>query len=112
MRLLLPLFIGMALWSLAGWMAHPRELWDVTAFWPVWGVATVAAGALGLTRAARPLRDTALVFLPILGVLTISTLLSDRDAGLLPLGLAAVAVLALPGFLAATLAGHLKTRRQ
>ena len=104
--------LGIALWSYAGWSAHPRELWDVPAFWPVWAVAILLAGALGLTRDSRPLRDTGLLFLPILGVLTVSTLISGGNAGLLPLGIAAVAVLALPGFALARLAHRLTARRR
>lgn len=61
------LFIGIALWSLAGWAAFPRELWDVPGFWPVWGLAILGAGAVGLCRASHPLRDTALLFLPLSG---------------------------------------------
>ena len=97
MRTLLPFLIGTALWSYAGWSAHPRELWDVPAFQPVWLAATLAAGAFGVTRDSRPLRDTGLLFLPILGALTVTTLLTGGSASLLPLGLIMIAALALPG---------------
>lgn len=102
--------LGAALWSYAGWAAHPRELWDVGAFWPAWGLAVLAAGLLGLTRASRPLRDTGLLFLPILGVLTVQSLLTGGSASMFPLGLVAVAVLALPGWLLAALARRLRRR--
>jgi hypothetical protein len=97
MRTLLPFLIGTALWSYAGWSAHPRELWDVPAFQPVWLAATLAAGAFGVTRDSRPVRDTGLLFLPIFGALTVTTLLTGGSASLLPLGILAVVVLALPG---------------
>lgn len=107
----LALVLGTALWSVAGWFAHPREIWDVPAFWPVWGLAILFAGGLGLSRDSRPLRDTGLLFLPILGVLTISALLTGRGASLLPLGLVAVAVLALPGLGLSRLAQRLTASR-
>jgi hypothetical protein len=97
MRALLPLLLGTALWSYAGWSAHPHELWDVSAFQPVWLTATLAAGAFGVTRDSKPLNDTGLLFLPIFGVLTVTTLLNGGSASLLPLGILAVAVLSLPG---------------
>lgn len=108
----LALVLGAALWSVAGWLAHPRELWDVPAFWPVWGLAILCAGGLGLARDSRPLRDTGLLFLPILGVLAVSTLQSGGSASLLPLGLVAVAVLALPGLALAWLAQRLTITRR
>lgn len=97
MRALLPLLIGSALWSYAGWSAHPRELWDAPAFQPVWLIATLAAGMFGGTRDSKPMRDTGLIFLPIFGALTVSTLLTGGSASLLPLGILAVILLALPG---------------
>jgi hypothetical protein len=97
MRALLPLLLGTLVWSWAGWSAHPRELWDVPAFWQAWPVATGLAAAFGATRASHPLRDTAFLFLPILGVLTVSTGLTGGNASMLPLGILLVAALALPG---------------
>jgi hypothetical protein len=104
--------LGTALWSFAGWAAHPRELWDVGVFWPVWGGAILIAGALGLTRDSRPFRDSALLFLPMLGVLTAQTLLTGGSANLLPLGLVAFALLAAPGLMLARLAHRLTARRR
>jgi hypothetical protein len=112
MRALLPLMIGTALWSYAGWSAHPRELWDVPAFQPVWITATLAAAGFGLTRASRPLRDTALLFLPILGVLIVSTLLTGGSASMLPLGLVLIAALAVPGLALGWLANRLTAARR
>jgi hypothetical protein len=112
MRQLLPLLIGTALWSWAGWAAHPRELWDVPAFRPVWIAATLAAAAFGLTRDSRPLRDTGLLFLPILGVLTVSTVLTSGSASLLPLGLVLITALALPGLVLASVANRLTAGRR
>jgi hypothetical protein len=109
---LFALVSGTVLWSLAGWIAHPRELWDVGFFWPVWGVAILIAGALGLTRGSRPFPDTALVFLPLLGVLTVQTLVNGGSANLLPLGLVAFAILAAPGLILARLAYRLTARRR
>jgi hypothetical protein len=97
MRTLLPLLIGTALWSYAGWSAHPRELWDVSAFQPVWLIATLTAAGFGVTRDSKPMRDTGLIFLPIFGALTATTLLTGGSASLLPLGILAVVILALPG---------------
>jgi hypothetical protein len=102
------LALGAALWSFAGWMAYPRELWDVSGFWLVWGVAILIAGALGLTARSRPMRDTGFLFLPILGVLTVSTLLTGGSASLLPLGLIAIVILALPGWVLARFVRRLR----
>lgn len=110
MRALLPLLLGTILWSFAGWSAHPRELWDASAFWQVWPVATSLAAAFGLTRASRPLRDTAFLFLPIVGVLTVTTVLTGGSASMLPLGLVLIAALALPGLALAWLANRLTAR--
>jgi hypothetical protein len=112
MRPLLPLLIGIALWSWAGWSAHPRELWDVPAFQPVWIAATLAAAAFGFTRASQPLQDTALVFLPILGVLVVSTVLTGGSASLLPLSIVLITALALPGFALAWVANRLSASRR
>ena len=76
-------------------------------FWTIWGVAILACGSLGLMRDSQPLRDSFLLLLPILGVLTVQTLLTGGSASLLPLGLIAVAVLALPGWLLAALVRRL-----
>jgi hypothetical protein len=92
------LLLGSILWSVGGWLAHPHELWDVSGFWLIWGVGILIAGALGLTPHSRPALDTGFVFLPILGVLTISSIITGGSASLLPLGLIAVAILALPGW--------------
>jgi hypothetical protein len=110
MRALLPLLIGIALWSFAGWSAHPRELWDVPAFQPVWIAATLAAAVFGLTRASRPLRDTAFLFLPIIGVLTVTTVMTGGSASMLPLGIILIAALALPGLALAWVANRLAAR--
>ena len=73
MRALLPLLIGTALWSYAGWSAHPRELWDVSTFQPVWLAATLAAAAFGVTRGQQaPCAIPAFMFLPIFGALTVN----------------------------------------
>ncbi len=110
MRALLPLLIGTTLWSCAGWSAHPRELWDVPVFQPVWIAATLAAAAFGLTRASRPLQDTAFLFLPIIGVLSVSTVLTGGSASMLPLGLVLIAALSLPGLALAWVANRLRAR--
>lgn len=77
-------------------------------FWTVWGLAIPACGALRLMRASRPLCDSFLLALPILGVLTVQTLMTGGSDSLLPLGLIAVAVLALPGWGLAALARRLR----
>lgn len=102
---------GLALWSAAGWLSHPRELLDHPVFWGVWIGATLIGGGLGLTRRARPLRDTALLFLPILPVLLVTALLTGRDFGLLPLGMIYVAVIALPALGLALLAQRMARAR-
>ena len=102
------LLLGSIFWSVGGWLAHPRELWDVSGFWLIWGVAILIAGALGLTPGSRPALDTGFLFLPILGVLTVSTIMTGGSASLLPLGLVAVAILALPGWLLARMLRRLR----
>lgn len=84
MRALLPLLIGTLMGSCAGWSAFPRKLSDLPAFQPARVAATLAAAAFGLTRASHPLRETGLLFLPILGVLSVTTVLTGVSAGLLP----------------------------
>lgn len=108
----LALILGTALWSFAGWSAHPRELWDVPTFWPAWGAAILLAGVLGLFPNSRPMRDTGLLFLPVVGVLTVQTILTGGSASLLPLGLVAVVVLALPALLLAWLSHRLAAARR
>lgn len=103
----LALVLGTVLWGFAGWSAHPRELWDVPTFWPAWGAAVLLAGIMGLFRKSSPLRDTAFLFLPIVGVLGVQTLVTGGGASLLPLGLIAVAVLAVPGLALAWLSHRL-----
>jgi hypothetical protein len=105
------LVLGTLLWTAAAVIAHPRELWDVGAFWLVWLAAILVAGALGLTRASRPFLDSTLLFLPILGVLTVQTLLNGGSASLLPLGLVAVLFLSLPAWVMARIAYWLTTGR-
>jgi hypothetical protein len=112
MRALLPLLIGTALWSWAGWSAFPHELWDMPAFHPTWIAASLAAAGFGLTRGSRPLRDTGLLFLPILGVLTVTTLMTGGSASLLPLSLVLIAALALPGLALAWVANRLTKARR
>jgi hypothetical protein len=106
---LFPLLTGTALWSYAGWSAHPRELWDVPAFWPVWGAAILATAILAATN-GNARRTTALVFLPLLVVLTVSAILTGRGFGLLPLGLLAVLVLAQPAWGLSSLTRRLRRR--
>ena len=112
MRPLLPLLLGTLLWSWAGWSAFPREIWDAPAFWQAWPVATGFAAAFGVTRASHPLRDTVLLFAPIIGVLLVSTLLTGGGASLLPFGLILIGALALPGLALAWAANRLTTRRR
>jgi hypothetical protein len=105
---ILSLALGTGLWSYAGWASQPRELWDVPAFWPVWGLAILAAGSLTVLRGARPLHVTAAMFLPILAVLLVTGIAAGRGLGLLPLGLLAVGVLALPALLLSALVARLR----
>jgi hypothetical protein len=112
MRVILPLLLGTALWGAVGWSAYPRELWDASAFWQAWPVATLLAAAFGGTRESRPLRDTGLLFAPIIGVLIVTALLTGGSASLLPLGMILVAALALPGLALAWAAHRLTARRR
>ena len=109
-QIVVPLFLGAMLWATIGWLTHPRELWDVPAFWIGWLLATLTTGVFGLLRGAPAWQITAALFGPILPVLLVSAGLTGRDLGLFPLGLVVVAVLALPGLGLAYLAKRLVRR--
>lgn len=103
-----PFLIGLALWSCAAWAAHPRELWDVPAFWTVWGAAVLTTAVLAALRPDQVLRQTALVFVPLLLVLAVTGLANGGGAGLMPLGLLAVLALALPAWALAAVTALLR----
>jgi len=105
-----PVLIGSLLWGAAGWFAHPREIWDVPAFWPAWGASILAAAVLGSLQPGSALRQSTLLFAPLLAVLLGSAILTGRGFGLLPLGLLAVVVLALPALGLAALTSRLFRR--
>lgn len=112
MRPLLPLLIATLLWSCAGCSAHPRELRHLPAFPSASLAATLAAAAFGSTGESHPLRDMGLLFLPILGVLTVPTILTSGSASLLPLGLVLIAALVVSGLALAWIVNRLVAGRR
>ena len=103
-----PVLIGLALWSCAAWAAHPRDLWDAPAFWTVWGAAIFCSLIFATLRPDQALRQTALVFLPLIPVMVVSALIAGGGEGvsLVP----AVVLLALPAWGLALLLIRLRDR--
>lgn len=111
MPIALALLLAFALWGGVAWIAWPREIWDAPVFGRAWGAATILAGGLGYLFARMPALAPALVFSPLAVVLVVSGLLTGSGFGLLPLGLALIAVLALPALGLSWLASRLSQRR-
>lgn len=109
--ILVPLILGTLLWSATGFIAYPREIWDVDAFWTVWPAAIILTSACGFVWPGHAFRHASLIFGPLLGVMLATGLATGSSFSLLPLGLAAMAALALPGAILAAATGWLARQR-
>lgn len=85
---------GTAIWAWAMLGAGGREIWDLPVFWShFYPAALLVAGLLGLLPRSRPWLCAAAIFLPLLPVIA----LAGGGFGLLPLGVAMIVILAVPG---------------
>ena len=109
---LTPLILGSLLWSAAGLAAFPREIWDTDAFALTWPVATLLTAAFGYIWPRHALRHAGLTFGPLVVVMLITGVLTGGSFSLLPIGLIAMLVLALPGAVLAAVAGWIANRGQ
>ncbi|WP_431300774.1 hypothetical protein [Tabrizicola sp. BL-A-41-H6] len=109
--LFVPLALGTLLWSGIGLAAFPRELWDVAEFWTVWPAAIVLTGVCGFVWPGHALRHAGLAFGALPVVMLATGLATGSSFSLLPLGLVAMAALALPGAILAAATGWLARQR-
>jgi hypothetical protein len=99
------LLAGTVLWSVTAALAGRREPWDWAGYWTVaYPLALLLAAVLGYAFPTRPWRwAVALMF-------TQAAVMAAHGAGLslLPLGLALLAILALPAVVLARLGARLR----
>ena len=93
---------GMILWSLATIAAGGREVWDVGLYWTVaYPAALLTGGGLAALYPERPWRWPLVVMLAQTPVM----IAFGSGFSLLPLGLALLAILSLPGMAIAAIVG-------
>lgn len=98
---------GALLWILAAAIGGRREAWDSSLYWAVaYPLSIALAGWLGYSYPAKPWRWGLAVMLAQAVVLVFS----GSDFGLLPLGLIAFSILALPAIGAAALMARFRQR--
>lgn len=98
---------GALLWVLAAAIGGRREAWDSSLYWAVaYPLSIALAGWLGYSYPAKPWRWGLAVTLAQAVVLVFS----GSDFGLLPLGLIAFSILALPAIGAAALMARFRQR--
>lgn len=99
---------GALLWILAAAIGGRREAWDSSVYWTVaYPLGIALAGWLGYSYPARTWRWGLAVMLAQAVVLVFS----GSDFGLLPLGLVAFSILALPAIGAAALMARVRRRQ-
>jgi hypothetical protein len=102
----LSLLGGLILWTLSAAAGHQREPWDVPSYWTVsYPLAILLSAALAALYPTKPWRWAAVIVFSQLLVM----IANGSDFGLLPVGLALLAVLSLPAIAAAFLAARLRT---
>ena len=93
---------GTILWSLATIAASGREVWDTSLYWTAaYPAALLTGGGLAALFPERPWRWPLVVMLAQMPVM----LAAGSGLGLLPLGLALLAILSLPGMALAAIIG-------
>jgi hypothetical protein len=99
---------GAALWTITAVATRRIEPWDAGAYWTVsYPLAIVLAAALGYGYPQRPWRwAVAIVFMQVPVML-----LRGAGFGLLPLGMALLAVLCVPPVVLAGVAARARLRR-
>ena len=102
------LVFGAALWLAASFLGGRREAWDSAAYWALaFPLALLASAVLGYRFPVRPWRWPAAIFL---GRFVGLCLRNGEVGSRWPLGLAAFALLGLPGVLLARLAARWSQR--
>jgi hypothetical protein len=100
---------GISLWLLTSLISGRAEAWDAPMYWTVtYPLAILLAGVLGYRAPRRAWRWGLAVMLVQAPVLLLT---SGGSMGLLPLGLALFAILALPAVAAATFGAKIRGRR-
>ena len=100
---------GTTLWLLTSLISGRAEAWDAPMYWSVtYPLAILLAGVLGYRAPLRAWRWGLVVMLVQAPVMLLS---SGGSMGLLPLGLALFAVLALPAVAVAKVAAVMRGRR-
>jgi peptidoglycan/LPS O-acetylase OafA/YrhL len=100
---------GISLWLLTSLISGRAEAWDAPIYWTVtYPLAILLAGVLGYRAPRRAWRWGLAVMLVQAPVLLLT---SGGSMGLLPLGLALFAILALPAVAAATFGAKIRGRR-
>ena len=98
---------GTILWSLATIAAGGREVWDTSLYWTAaYPVALLIGAGLAAAFPERAWRWPLVVMLAQMPVM----LATGSGLGLLPLGLALLAILSLPGMAIATVIGIWRRR--
>jgi peptidoglycan/LPS O-acetylase OafA/YrhL len=106
--LAIALFVGALIWVLAAVLSGRREPWDSTFYWSIaYPAAILVAGCLGFFFPERPWRWAYALF----GAQFVAMCAVNGELGnLWPLGLALLAILALPAVLIASVASRLRNR--
>ncbi len=98
---------GAILWSLATIAAGGREAWDIDLYWTAaYPAALLTGGGLAALFPERPWRWPLVVMFAQMPVM----IASGSGFGLLPLGLALLAILSLPGMAIAAAVGAWRHR--
>jgi hypothetical protein len=96
---------GLALWLLTSGASGLREPWDAPGFWTLgYPVAIALAAILGLVW---PMRSWLWSFI-VMAMMAPVTVWNGSDLSMMPPGLIALAVLAVPGSLAGLIAGRIR----
>jgi hypothetical protein len=107
---LIAIFGGASLWLLTSLISGRAEAWDAPMYWTVaYPLAILLAGVLGYRAPRRAWRWGLTVMLVQAPVLMLT---SGGSMGLLPLGLALFAILALPAIAAATFGAKMRMRNR
>lgn len=98
---------GVALWSATALLGGRAEPWDTGLYWTVsYPLALLAAGFLGYFFPRRPWRWAFLLICSQAVVM----IFSGSDFGLLPLGIAMLAILTLPALVLAGIGARTRAR--